>query len=91
MATILIGYDLNKRGQDYTSLIEKIKSLTEGWWHCLDSTWFIKSSLTPVQIRDVLRSYVDSNDELLVMDVSGDAAAWSGFDDACSKWLVDNL
>ena len=50
MKSYLIGYDLNKTGQDYKTLIEQIKELGS-WWHHLDSTWIIKSDLTAVQIR----------------------------------------
>lgn len=92
MASILIGYDLNRKGQDYTTLIDKIKALANGsWWHCLDSTWIIKCNLTAVQVRDALLPVVDVNDELLVMDVTADAAAWYGFDENCSSWLKNNL
>lgn len=89
MKTYLIGYDLNKTGQDYETLIEQIKKLGI-WWHHLDSTWIIKSDLTAAQIRDILESYVDNNDELLVAKLSGEAA-WKGFNEKGSKWLKDNL
>ena len=89
MKSYLIGYDLNKTGQDYETLIEQIKKLGT-WWHCLDSTWIIKSDLTATQIRDNLQSYIDSNDELLVAKLSGEAA-WIGFGDECSNWLKNNL
>jgi hypothetical protein len=36
MKTFLIGYDLNKTGQDYKDLIKAIK-LLGAWWHHLDS------------------------------------------------------
>jgi hypothetical protein len=89
MRTYLIGYDLNKQGQDYKTLIDEIKKLGT-WWHCLDSTWIIKSDSTAEAIRDYLKQYIDSNDELLVVCLSGEAA-WTGFDEACSKWLKENL
>lgn len=89
MKSYLIGYDLNKTGQDYETLIEQIKKLGT-WWHYLDSMWIIKSDLTAVQIRDNLKSYIDSNDELLVAKLSGEAA-WTGFNDECSNWLKNNL
>lgn len=91
MANILIGYDLNKEGKDYTNLINAIKGLAPDWWHCLDSTWIIKTQLIPVQVRDVLSQHIDGNDELLVVDITGDAAAWIGFDSNCSNWLKNNL
>lgn len=85
----LIGYDLNKLGQDYTTLIEEIKKLGT-WWHCLDSTFIIKSSLTAAVIRDHLKKFIDSNDELLVVCLTGEAA-WTGFSKECSDWLKNNL
>ena len=90
MSTFLIGYDLDTPGQNYEGLAEQIKSLG-AWWHHLDSTWLVKSDLDQVAIRDRLKSVLDSNDELLVVNVSGDAAAWCGFDQRGSKWLRDNL
>lgn len=85
----LIGYDLNKSGQDYTKLIDEIKKLGT-WWHCLDSTFIIKSSSTAVIIRDHLKKYIDSNDELLVVALTGEGA-WTGFSTECSNWLKENL
>jgi len=90
MNTLLIGYDLNKTGQDYDSLIEAIKS--DGtWWHHLDSTWLVKTSQTATAVRDQLQRHIDANDELLVVDITGDAAAWYGFNEKANIWLKDNL
>ncbi|WP_335955895.1 hypothetical protein [Acinetobacter guillouiae] len=89
MKTYLIGYDLNKKGQDYTGLTNKIKEFPN-WWHHLDSTWIIKTSKTAVEIRDILLPYIDGNDELLVVHLSGEGA-WKGFNEKGSKWLKDNL
>ncbi len=89
MATYIIGYDLKKPGQDYSSLFEAIKKLGN-WWHCLDSTWIIKHDGPATSIRDALTPHIDSNDRLLVTKLSGEAA-WAGFSDDCSKWLKNNL
>lgn len=85
----LIGYDLNKSGQDYTTLIEAIKKLGT-WWHCLDSTFIVKSSSSAALIRDHLNQFIDSNDELLVVCLTGEGA-WTGFSKECSDWLKNNL
>jgi hypothetical protein len=90
MKTYLIGYDLNKVGQDYSTLESKIKSLG-GWWHHLGSTWLVKSSSTAVAIRDALMKCMDGNDELLVIDVTSREAAWFGFAESGSNWLKQNL
>jgi hypothetical protein len=90
MAILMVGYDLNKPDADYTKLIERLKS-KPNWWHHLDSTWLVITAQTPVQLRDELRQLIDGNDELLVIDVTGDAGAWVGFDETGSAWLKENL
>jgi hypothetical protein len=89
MSVTLIGYDLRKPGQDYTSLFDEIKSLGE-WWHCLDSTWMVKTTLTVEQIRDRLHRTMDQTDQLLVITVDA-PAAWYLTNPICSNWLKEKL
>jgi hypothetical protein len=90
MPTLLIGYDLNKPGQNYEPLWDKLKSYGT-WWHHLDSTWLIRTNLSATQLRDALAPLIDSSDELLVIDVSGRSWAGRGFSDRAFQWLHDNL
>jgi hypothetical protein len=90
MSTYLVGYDLDKPGQDYSDLVESIKGLGP-WWHHLDSTWLVVSDLDYKQVRNQLKQYLDTNDKLLVINVSNDDAAWSGFNKKGSQWIKDNL
>lgn len=89
MKTYLIGYDLNHPGQNYTALDDAIKGLGT-WWHCLDSTWIVKSNQSAEAIRNRLTPHVDSNDQLLVASLTGESA-WSGFRDRCNSWLKENI
>lgn len=89
MSTYAITYDLNRPGQNYDDLFEAIKA-TGNWWHCLDSTWLVKSALSAAQIRDSLNTKLDANDKLLVVALSGEGA-WAGFNSDCSRWLKENL
>ena len=72
MKTFLVGYDLDKPGQNYTRLTTRLEQL--GAFRVLMSEWALKSAATAIQIRDDLKSYIDSNDRLLVTEV-GDWAA----------------
>lgn len=87
MAKYAICYDLNSPGQDYEELFEAIKAYGT-WWHKLDSTWIIVSSDSTETILNNLKQYIDGNDKLLVLKLSG---AWYGigFDDY--EWLHDHL
>lgn len=71
MKAYLITYDLNKSGQNYSGLYDAIKtaSYNDTWWHYLDSTWIIKSSMTTSQVYDILKPYIDNNDHILVIEV----------------------
>ena len=85
MNTLIITYDLNRPGQNYSDLYKKIKSLGD-WKHPLESTWIVKTTMTDVQVRDSLKSAIDNNDKLLIVDRRGNLA-WSGIDAEFSNWL----
>ncbi len=85
----IIGYDLNKSGQDYYKLYKTIKSAGD-WWHSLGSTWIVKSDKTADEIHSMIAEVIDDNDELLVALLC-DEVAWSGFVDKGGKWLEDNF
>lgn len=90
MKTYMIGYDLNKSGQDYSSLIEAIKKIANGWWHHLDSTWLINTNLNASEIIDRLSKKIDQNDEILVIAVADDWATY-GISKSGNEWLHNTL
>jgi hypothetical protein len=91
MAIILIAYDIHPSAGDACEHVtDDIRSLGE-WWHHLESTWLVKTDRTPQQIRDLLKEHVGSDDQLLIVDISQDAAAWFGVNDAGNRWLEASL
>ena len=89
MRTFIIGYDLNRPHQNYPDLIDAIQAHGT-WWHHLDSTWIVKSDHSAMEIINDLRRHIDGDDELLVIEHTGDAA-WAGFNAKGSDWLMKNL
>jgi hypothetical protein len=91
MATILIAYDIHpSAGEAYDQLIVAIKTLG-AWWHHLETIWIVKSSYTPADVKNRLQPLVGHDDQLLVVDISGDTAEWLGINDSGAKWLTDNV
>lgn len=88
--TLLVAYDLNRPEADYPGLIDAIKK-QGAWWHHLDSLWLVNTNLSPGEMRDVLKPFVDTNDELLVIDVTGRARSWRGFSERGGKWLRETF
>jgi hypothetical protein len=74
MGVFLISYDLDKPGQDYHRLIKELERLRAV--KVLFSEWLFKSTSSAVQIRDYLQGFVDANDMLLIVQLTG-AAAWT--------------
>lgn len=88
MSSKIIEYDLTTPGRDYESLYKAIKSYP-CWARITESTWFVKTDDTCVQIRDALKEKMDSNDRIFVGKLSGEAA-WSNL--ICkSQYLKENL
>jgi hypothetical protein len=85
MATILIAYDIHPtEGRMYDNLIETLQSLGD-WWHHLESTWIVRCAHSPREIRDQLKSHIGTDDQLLVLEISGDTAEWTGVNDTGSR------
>nr|DAM72177.1 MAG TPA: Cas system-associated protein [Caudoviricetes sp.] len=71
----LISYDLNRPGQNYDTLYQKIKDAsTGGWCHPMDSTWIIQSYLTPENICNQLRPALDNSDSIFVVQIASNYA-----------------
>jgi len=87
---LLISYDLNCI-EDPDGLDEFMKKKYPGCWHGLHATWIVTSTLSPLQIRDSMKSFLKANDGLLVMDITGSFASWRGFNTEPSSWLRSNL
>ncbi len=88
MSSFLVSYDLIKR-KNYPELINALKQFN--YWHCLGSTWIIKSDLTSVEIRNNLSNHIDNDDKLIVLSLTGEAAWTISFSQECQDWLRNNL
>jgi hypothetical protein len=89
--TTLIAYDVHPAsGPRYQDLTEAIQSLG-AWWHHLETVWIVKSSKAAVEIRDQLQAYIGTDDQLLVVDISGVKAEWVGINGSGSAWLAENV
>jgi hypothetical protein len=40
---------------------------------------------------DQLKPFISSDDQLLVVDITGDTAEWSGLNETGSTWLKNNV
>lgn len=65
----LITYDLKTPGKDYNVLYDKIKSLGDNF-HPLESTWFVKSNSSAESISTYLRTVMDTNDYVFVVEIT---------------------
>lgn len=88
MENILITYDLLPTNQNYPLIINRIKEVAgkEMFWSELKSVWIIRTEHSSKAIFEMLSSYVDDNDKLLVLTLE-EEGKWKGFNDPQSKFL----
>lgn len=84
----LVTYDLRQPGRDYTSLYEAIRAIGS-WSHPVESVWIIDTNETPAGIRDNLKTHVDSNDVIFVVQLRLHWAA-SNLGSQVVDWLKDS-
>jgi len=90
MAVHWVNYDLNSQGQNYSKLIDYLKS-HNAWAKVLKSSFFVKTSLTAGELRDGIKQFIDSNDDVVVVPVGGHGWATSGLSKELNDWLRNNL
>ncbi|PPF11412.1 SinR family protein [Rathayibacter sp. AY1E8] len=83
MTSYLVSYDLSAPGRNYDELIAHLK-------HTLESTWVVVTDMTSNEVRDAATKYVDANDKLLVLKLSG-AGSWRGLRASTTEWLKKHL
>lgn len=90
MAAYMITYDLNSEGQNYSKVIDAIKSSSTGAWCTYwESSYLIKSNLTVDQISNNITPYLDSNDRLIVIEVKNNYQGWLTKDQW--KYIRENI
>ena len=92
MKTFLISYDLigPETREDYVRLINHIKSFTY-WAKPLKSVWLVKTDKGIAEVRNELKQYTDSNDKILVIDVTNANWATSNITTQVSDWMKNNI
>ncbi len=84
----MVSYDLIKR-KDYPELWGVLRSYN--YWHCLGSTWIIKTNETAAQLFNKLRAHIDDDDRLIVNRLWRESNWTLSFSDECQNWLRNNL
>lgn len=90
MNTLQINYDLVAPGRNYQPVYDYIKGLSGYYAKPLESMWLVRSTKTPGTVRDELMRIVDTNDKILVVDITRDSWA-SSFSDDHTKWMKSNM
>lgn len=90
MSLKVISYDLGQpeKSTDYKDLIGYIKGLG-AWAKPLESFWIVDTTKTCSSIRDEAKSYLDSNDKILVFSSPFKSWASSGLKKSTTDWLKD--
>lgn len=90
MAVHWVNYDLNKTGQDYTKLVDYLKS-HQSWARPVRNSYFVQTKLTATGLRDGIKKHVDGNDSVMVVTVT--SADWAGLNipQDVVAWLRNHL
>ncbi len=92
MKTFLISYDLGvpETHSDYVRLSERLKSLYVTWARPVKSVWIIKSDKDAMIIRDEIKTVLDSNDKLIVVEMSGNWGTYN-VNKEVTEWMKNNI
>ncbi len=87
MRSYLIIYNLHAPGQKYSEIKKAIENHFPLSHQVTRSTWYIKTPIaTAVTIRDLLKPSIDSNDQLLVQEITNNWATYN-YPKETADWL----
>lgn len=89
MKIYLVSYDLGKPLRDYTGLITHIEAAGDTI-RPLKSLWYVKTSMTCIELKKYLVSYIDSDDKLLVVPTAKGYTT-KGLSKEHIAWMKSNL
>ena len=88
--TLCVSYDLPE-DSDYSEVIDYLKQF-KGWWHHLESTWFVVTSKSAAEVRDDLSDRLPNGGKVIVFAVSvGSRWATSGIPERGATWLTKHF
>lgn len=73
---ILVNYDLNKPGKDYSNVIPTLENLCSDYIRPLKSFWLLDTNHTARRIREALMEVMDANDRLFICEVTPKNDGW---------------
>ena len=86
----LVSYDLNKPGKDYSGVHKAIQNASTGvWCKPLESVYIIQSNLTSEGVYDKVHPFLDANDRILVVGLTGDYCGY--LDNDIVKYLSNMM
>lgn len=90
MKSYLIIYRLYLPESSYGNLIAYLKTAPL-WARPFDSVWFIKAGVEAASIRDGIRSRINTNDKVLVIEVNNTNWGTSNVLKEVTDWMKNNL
>jgi len=87
MPALLVTYDLNKPGQDYSDVLKTIKSYA--YARLSESSYAIITDKSADTVFEELKKYIDKNDNLLVINLKKSFAGRQSQE--VLDWLTKNL
>ncbi|OCT12640.1 hypothetical protein A8709_33050 [Paenibacillus pectinilyticus] len=86
MSLYLISYDLHAPKRDYSSLYKTIPTIGQTY-KVLESVYLISTNHSSDKVRDILRAHLDSNDEIFVIGINKDFAAYVSKAESLQTWI----
>jgi len=86
---LIISYDLSEPGQNYSSVLKKIKEVGASWARIGGSAYLVYTEKSPVEVRDSISTELDKNDKIFV-GIAPAPSAWKGMPKEVSAWIHEN-
>lgn len=91
MNFFLITYNKNALLRNYDPLYQAIKTSSIVWWHHLNNTWIIRTTLDANQVYNNLHQHITEDDKLLVIQVFPNSEFQGWLPPEAWKWIENQF
>lgn len=84
-----VSYDLYRPNQNYDAVIQRIKELGS-WAKIHKSFWYVKSNYNALQAAEYIKTALDENDTLYIVDSTNNDAYWFNLEPEVAAAIQQN-
>lgn len=86
---VFISLEFNRPDRTYDRVVHAVSTLGGSWVELHFAHWYVETRYSAAEVRDRLKTVLDKEDKLIVVDATNNQAAWLNLSPAAAARLAE--